>query len=92
MHDCIVVVFAQDPLQWSALTRYFAAGRPDQGNVFHLRLPPGDYNAVAFEDDAQVSVTDPDVLQQLRDRATKLTLVEGEKKTLTLTLSDPPIS
>ena len=92
VRDCIVVVFAQDPLRWSAMTRYVAVSRPDQDNVFHVRLPPGDYYAVAFElDDPSVSVTDPDVLQQLRERGTKITIAEGEKKTLALTLSEPPV-
>ena len=92
MRDCIVVAFAQDPLRWSAMTRYVAVSRPDQDNVFHVRLTPGDYYAVAFElDDPSASVTDPDVLQQLRERATRMSIGDGEKKTLPLTLSEPPI-
>jgi hypothetical protein len=65
---------------------------PDQDNVYKLRVPAGDYYAVAFEqDDPLVSLNDPEILQQLRDRATKVTLGNADKKTLALTLSEPPI-
>jgi hypothetical protein len=86
------VVFAPDPQRWGAMTRYVGVSRPDQDNLYHVRLPPGDYIAASFEfDDPSVSVTDPDVLQQLRDRGTKITIAEGEKKALALTLSEPPV-
>jgi hypothetical protein len=90
--DCIVVSFAQDPRRWGAMTRYVAVSRPDQDGVFRQRLTPGDYYVAAFElDDPSASVTDPDVLQQLRDRAIRMSLDTGEKKTILLTLSEPPI-
>jgi hypothetical protein len=92
VRDCVVVLFAQDPLRWSTQTRYFGIGRPDQDNVFHMRVPAGDYYAAAFEqDDMSVSLNDPEILQQLRDRATKLSIGDAEKKTLALTLSEPPV-
>jgi hypothetical protein len=92
IRDCVVVVFAQDQLRWSTQTRYFGVGRPDQDNVFHVRIPPGDYYAAAFElDDPSVPLNDPEILQQLRDRATRLSIGEAEKKTLALTPSEPPV-
>jgi len=92
VRDCIVVFFSQDPLRWTTQTRYVGVGRPDQENVFHVRLPAGDYYAAAFElEDQSASVTDPEILQQVQNRATKLSVGDGEKKTLALTMSEPPI-
>jgi hypothetical protein len=92
VRDCVVVAFAQDQQRWTAQTRYFGTSRPDVDNTFHLRLAAGDYYAVAFEDlETGASYNDPDVLQQLRDRAITFSIAEGEKKTLSLSLSAPPV-
>jgi protocatechuate 3,4-dioxygenase beta subunit len=92
IRDCVVVAFAQDQQRWTAQTRYFGTSRPDVDNTFRLRLPAGDYYAAAFEElETLVSYNDPDVLQQLRDRAITFTIADGEKKTLSLTLSAPPV-
>jgi hypothetical protein len=92
IRDCVVVVFAQDPLRWTTQTRYFGVSRPDQDHVFHMRMPAGEYHAAAFElDDPSVSLNDPEILQQIRDRATRLSIGEAGKKTLALTLIDPPV-
>ena len=92
VRDCVVVTFAQDQQRWSAQTRYFGTSRPDMDNTFRLRLPAGDYYAVAFEElETGVSYNDPDVLQQLRDRAITFSIADGEKKTVELTLSAPPV-
>lgn len=90
--DYVVIVYAQDPLRWPSPSRYIQVGRPDQDNVFRVRLPAGDYFAAAFElEDPNVSLNDPDVLQQLRDRAATLSIRDGDKKTLPLTLVEPPV-
>ena len=92
LRDYVVVVFATDQRPWTTGTRHFAVARPDADDVFHARVPAGDYYAAAFElDEPLVSLDDPDILHQLRDRATTLSLGDAEKKTLTLTLCDPPI-
>ena len=92
VRDCVVVVFAQDQGRWTPGTRYFGVGRPDAEDVFHVRIPAGDYYAAAFElDDPAVSLNDPDILQQLRDRATRVSIDEAGKKTLALTLGEPPV-
>lgn len=92
VRDCVVVVFAQDQGRWTPGTRYFGVGRPDTEDVFHVRIPAGDYYAAAFElEDPAVSLNDPDILQQLRDRATRVSIDEAGKKTLALTLGEPPV-
>jgi hypothetical protein len=92
VRDCVVVLFAQDPLRWSAQTRYLGISRPHEDNVFHVRVPAGDYYAAAFIlDDQFVSLGDPEILQQLRERATKTSIGDGERKPLPLTLVEPPV-
>jgi hypothetical protein len=92
VRDYVVVTFAQDPQRWTAQTRYFGVSRPDVDNIFHLRLPAGDYYAAAFEElDTAFSYNDPDMLQQLRDRAVRFSVADGEKRTVNLTLSAPPV-
>jgi Carboxypeptidase regulatory-like domain len=92
VRDCVVVVFAQDPLRWTAQTRFFGIGRPDLDDVFHARVPAGDYYAAAFElDEPNTSLNDPDIFQQLRDRAIRLSVGDGETKSLRLTLGEPPV-
>src|SRR5438105_3193967 len=92
VRDCVVVVFAQDPQRWTGSTRYFAVSRPDAENVFHMRLPAGDYLAVAFDDPETLGQYNaPEILKQLRDHPIAITIGETEKKTLELPLSAPPV-
>jgi len=92
VRDCVVVLFAPDQRRWTSGTRYFTTARPDENDTFRARIPAGDYLAAAFElDDPSVSLNDPEILQQLRDRATTLSIGEGEKKTLTVTLVEAPV-
>lgn len=90
--DCVVVIFAQDPQRWTGQTRYYGTSRPDADGVFHMRPTPGDYYVVAFEEfDNSAQFNDSDVLRQLIDRATKLSIADGDTTKLELTLSPPPI-
>jgi hypothetical protein len=92
VRDCVVVLFAQDPLRWSARSRYFGIARPDADNVFHARVPAGEYYAAAFElDDPAISLNDPEILRQLRDQSTRVSIGDGEKKTIALTLGQAPV-
>jgi carboxypeptidase family protein len=93
VRDCMVVVFAQDSQRWTAGMRHLALSRPDADGVFHLGVPAGDYFAAAFEqtDPSGPSYDDPDILQQLRDRALAFSIGVTEKKTLDLRLGPPPV-
>jgi Carboxypeptidase regulatory-like domain len=93
VRDCVVVLFAQDPQRWTVGTRLLGVSRPDAESVFHLRVPAGDYFAVAFEqlELAGPSFNDPDVLQQLREHAVPLSIGATETKKLDLRLSAPPV-
>jgi hypothetical protein len=83
--DATVVVFPDDRQRWMAPTRFVRAVRTDRTGSFTLRgLPPARYLAVAVEDLAQGEQTDPEVLEELRPRATEVTLGDGESRTITL--------
>lgn len=86
--DYAVVVFSDDDARWVPQSRFVRAGRPDQdGHVQITGLPPGRYLAVALEYLEQGSEMDPDLLEQLKPKATSFTLDEGETHQLDLKLS-----
>jgi hypothetical protein len=93
VRDCVVVVFAQDAQRWTTGTRFLGVSQPDADNVFHIRVPAGDYFAVAFQrpDTFGPSYNDPDILEQLREHAVPLSIGPTETKTLDLRLSAPPV-
>jgi hypothetical protein len=91
VRDCVVIVFSQDPARWTVQTRYLSVARPMLDDLFHVRLLPGDYYAVAMSDVETNAWTDPEFLAQARDRATKFSIADGEKKTIDLPLSPPPV-
>ena len=93
VRDCVVVLFAQDAQRWTPGTRFLVVTRPDADNVFHVRVPAGDYLAAAFEqvETAGPAFTDPDILQQLREHATAFSIGATETRTLDLRLGAPPV-
>jgi carboxypeptidase family protein len=91
VRDCFVIVFAQDPARWTAQTRYLGVASPGVDDLFHVRLLPGDYYAVAMSDVETGAWTDPEFLSQARDRATRFSIADGEKKTIDLPLSETPV-
>jgi len=86
--DYTVVVFSDDPQKWTVpMTRHIATARPNQEGRFQLKnLPAGSYYAVALDYIAQGDWFDPEVLERLKTRATRLTLDEGQVETLDLRL------
>jgi hypothetical protein len=91
VRDCFVIVFAQDPARWTVQTRYLAIARPGQDDLFHARLLPGDYYAVAMSDLEPGAWTDSEFLSHARDRATKFTIADGEKKSIDLKVTQAPV-
>jgi hypothetical protein len=70
------------------MTRFVKIGRPDQEGLFKIReLPPCSYNLIAVEYLGEGEWQDPQLLGRLRAGATRVTLAEGEKKSVTLKLS-----
>ena len=91
VRDCFVIVFAQDPVHWTVQTRFLGVARPGADDLFHVRLLPGDYYAVAMSDVEPNAWTDPEFLSAARERATKLSIGDGEKRTIDLPLSQAPV-
>jgi hypothetical protein len=91
VRDCFVIVFAQDPVHWTVQTRYLGVASPGADDLFHVRLLPGDYYAVAMSDVETNAWTDPEFLSLARDRSTKFSIADGEKKTINLRLSRSPV-
>jgi hypothetical protein len=86
--DYTAIVFAQDREKWIGMTRYQGLGRPDQDGRFKVTgLPAGDYYVIALDRVDPGQWTDPDFLEDLRSRATSLSLLEGETKTVDLRLN-----
>jgi hypothetical protein len=86
--DYAVVVFSDDRDHWIPQSRFVRAGRPDQDGKFQIvGLPPGRYLAVALDYLEQGSEMDPDLLEQLKPKATSLSLDEGDTHQLDLKLS-----
>ena len=89
VQDYSVVMFADDDTKWSAWSRYVVLARPAQQDRFTTKgLPAGPYIAVAMASVANGEWQDPEFLQKLRGRAeaVRFTLVDGESKTLRLTM------
>lgn len=86
--DFSVVIFPDDEMKWTPGSRYLRSGRPDQDGVFKLRaLPPEPrYLAVAVSYLEEGEGTDPRFLAQIRDRALRFSLNDGETRVLDLKL------
>jgi hypothetical protein len=85
--DYTVVIFPDDRSQWTPASRFIATARPDQQGRFRITgLPGGKYLAAAVEYLETGSERDPDLLGRLRERATAIALVDGEARTVTLSI------
>jgi hypothetical protein len=91
VRDCFVIVFGQDANRWTPGTRYLAAVRPGLDDLYHAKMPAGDYYAVAMTEVEAGSWTDPEFLSLAREHATRFTLAAGDTKTVDLPLSPAPV-
>jgi hypothetical protein len=82
--DVWVVMFAQDSQRWTPQTRHVGAGRPNMNNVYTVNVPAGDYFLIALTEVEPGEWNDPDFLAPLRERATRVTIADGERKTVDL--------
>jgi hypothetical protein len=93
VRDCVIVIFPRNEQRWTPQSRYFAYGRPNVESIFRGRMPAGEYQAAAFEDAEQNLgiFADPEILAQLRERATPFSLREGEQTDVEIKLGPPPV-
>jgi hypothetical protein len=86
--NATVIAFADDPDKWSPKTRRVQSAQLDQDGRFHIeRLRPGDYLVIAVDELEPGEEFDPELLEQYRRLATRVTLRDGETRTLNLTLT-----
>ena len=87
--DYTVVFFSDDPQHWTApQTRWVIGTRPDQEGKFQIRdLPPGGYYAIAVDYIPQGEWGDPELLDRLKGKATRVSIDEGESKTVQLKIA-----
>jgi protocatechuate 3,4-dioxygenase beta subunit len=80
-----VIAFAADQQYWKAQSRWIQAARTDQNGLYRLRgLPPGDYLLYVTDNVEQGEWFDPSFLEQVRNAATRVSLNEGDQKTVDL--------
>lgn len=86
--DATVVVFPDDESQWVFQSRFIRTARPDTSGRFEITgLPAGDaYRVVALQGLEDGQATDPVFLASLREQSQRLSLAEGEAKSLDLKL------
>ena len=91
VRDCDVIVFGKDPGGWTPGTRFLARIRPGADDLYHARLPAGDYYAVAMTGVPANAWTDPEFLSRARDAAQVFTLVAGTPAVVDLPVSTAPV-
>jgi hypothetical protein len=86
--DYTVVIFPDDPAKWAFPSRYLRTARADQEGQFKIRsLPPSDrYLALAVDYLEDGEGSDPQFLEQAKERATAFKLDAGQTKALDLKL------
>lgn len=80
-----VIVFPEDSSLWDEYSRHIRAARPSKDGTFEIvGLPPGKYFASAFDYLPEEDWRDPEVLSEIRVRATRFELAGEELKRLEL--------
>ena len=83
-----VLAFSTDSSFWRPQSRQIAATRPDQTGHYRIRtLPPGEYYVVPVDPAEQGEWFEPSYLEAHRPGAARVTLSEGDTKTLDLRAS-----
>jgi hypothetical protein len=86
--DAAVVIFPDDESRWTPQSRFIATARPDTTGTFTISgLPASErYRVIAVQGLESGQANDPEFLASVRDQAERVTLGEGETKTLELKL------
>ncbi len=80
--DYTVLAYPEDSRLWRPQARQIMTSRPDQNGKFQIRgLPPGRYYVATVDPAVAGEWFEPAFLEQHRDTAARLSLIEGEVKT-----------
>ena len=84
--DCTILLFAADSKRWTPGSRYMRTVRSDQDGRFKFGgIVAAEYNVVAVDRlETPGQWSDPEFLQRVSARATAVTVIEGEAKTIDL--------
>jgi hypothetical protein len=86
--DCAVVIFAEDAAKWTFPSRFIATARPNQQGEFTLSgLPPAPYLVATVRSIRGFEWQDPEFLETLRSRATRVHLLDGDRQRVSLRLA-----
>jgi len=86
--DFVVVAFSSDRTRWGYMTRFVRTVRPNQEGRFALKgLPPDEYYVIALDYLELGEEGDPEQLEKWKGNATRITMADGEQKSLTLKLN-----
>ncbi len=86
--DVTVIMFPSDDRLWLPQARQIMTTRTEAtGSYQFTTVPSGDYLIVAVEDVEQGEWFDPSYLEQIRNRATKVRVDEGDQRTQDLKVS-----
>jgi protocatechuate 3,4-dioxygenase beta subunit len=86
--DVAVILFPSDERLWHPQSRQIVSARTDAAGLYQLStVPPGDYLIAASEDVEQGEWFDPSYLDQIRTRATRIRVEEGDERTQDLKVS-----
>ncbi|MGB2714002.1 MAG: carboxypeptidase-like regulatory domain-containing protein [Vicinamibacterales bacterium] len=85
--DGTIVIFPEETSRWREDSRTVRAVRPDQRGEFSIKgLPAGKYLIAALDYVQDGQWYDPEFLADLRSRAERLSLAEGESKRIDVTV------
>jgi hypothetical protein len=83
--DSTIIIFSTNQAHWYPQSRRVLTTRAAGDGSYTVRnLPPGEYFLAGVDDVEQGQWSDPAYLQGLAPSAAKITIAEGEKKTLDL--------
>jgi len=83
-----VVAFSSDSTRWGYMTRFVRTVRPNQEGRFSIKgLPPDEYYLIALDYLELGEEGDPEQLEKWKGNATRITMADGEQKSLTLKLN-----
>jgi len=80
--DVAVIVFPADDRLWFPQSRQIVTSRTDASGAYKVStIPPGEYLTIAVDDVEQGEWFDPAFLDQIRGRATRVKIEEGDQRT-----------
>jgi Carboxypeptidase regulatory-like domain len=83
-----VILFPPDERQWLPQSRRIMTARTDTAGAYQLSaVPPGEYLITAIEEAEQGEWFDPTFLDEIKGRATKIRIEEGDQRTQDLKVS-----